>query len=327
MSDPEKPAVMIRGIYATALTRLLATEGFLVVQPSSAIAARFDIRRSFYPEEVRLEDREDGQAIILSGEKEAVRGVVTALRQRMPDVIVRTPYRSQALPYTSLGSGAEVEFPADAKGTLDEIRNETLPTLPGHHRFRSIDSDRLDAAEEELRARPEARDQIAHRLRDELIHSGYVRGNLLRIEHVKVDGKVFWLSEGDIVNFDKAQLLLALKRTRFRGRSLYDGLRIPKAEGDYAMTEAREGAWVLKHSYFTRQGVLKGEYFNINTSIEFYPDRIRYVDLEVDVVRWPNGKMEIVDVAALRKAVESGRVTAELAAKAMSIASELVGEA
>lgn len=332
MQQNDKPAVMIRGIYATALTRLLSQEGFLVVRPSSAIAARFSIRRNFYPEQVSIADREDGQGVVITGEKEPAEVVIAALRGRLPDAIVRNltllsfeeawrrgdrSFRLQP------GFNLEVEFPFEAKRTLDEIRQEKVPTLPGHHQFRLIDSGRLDAAEEELQKHTEARGQIAQRLKEELIYSAYSPGCELRIEHVKPRGEVLWLSEGEIISFDREKNLLLLKRTRFKGRATYDGLGIPKEEGDYAITEAREGAWVLKHRYFSRRGVVKGEYFNIGTPIEFYPDRIRYVDLEVDVVRWPDGRMEIVDQGVLGEAVQAGYLSPELAAKAMSIAREL----
>ncbi|MFH1486920.1 MAG: DUF402 domain-containing protein [Chloroflexota bacterium] len=331
MPQTDRPTIMIRGIYATALTRLLSGEGFLVVRPSSAIAARFGIRRSFHPEEVAIGDRQDEQGIVISGEKEPAEMVISVLRKRLPDAVVRNltlrafdeALRSGENSFRlQPGFNLELEFPLDAKRTLDEIRHEQVPTLPGHHQFRSIDSERLDAAEEELQKHPEAREQIARRLKEELVYSGYAQGNELRIEHVKPDGKVLWLSEGEIVSFDGEKGLLTLKRARFKGRAVYDGLRVPKEEGDYAITEAREGAWVLKHRYFARDGVPKGDYFNINTPIEVYPDRIRYIDLEVDVVRWPDGKMKTVDEGALGEAVEAGYLSPELASKALSIARE-----
>jgi len=29
--------------------------------------------------------------------------------------------------------------------------------------------------------------------------------------------------------------------------------------------------------------------------VEFYPDKIRYIDLEIDVVRWPDGKGRVIE--------------------------------
>jgi len=83
---------------------------------------------------------------------------------------------------------------------------------------------------------------------------------------------------------------------------------------------------MLKHSYFDRQGNLKGEFYNINTPIEFYPDGIRYVDLEVDVVRWPDGRVKLTDEADLERAVERGFIREELADRALKIARELVAQ-
>ena len=80
---------------------------------------------------------------------------------------------------------------------------------------------------------------------------------------------------------------------------------------------------MLKHSYFDRGENLKGEFYNINTPIEFYPDLIRYVDLEVDVVRWPGGQVKLIDEADLRRAVASGYIGQNLAEKAMGLAQAL----
>ncbi|MDW8103257.1 MAG: DUF402 domain-containing protein [Anaerolineae bacterium] len=100
--------------------------------------------------------------------------------------------------------------------------------------------------------------------------------------------------------------LIILRRWRYKGRGQYDGLNLPKEEGDYALTEVKEGSRILKHTYFGREGNLKGEFFNINTPVELYPGFIRYVDLEVDVVRWPDGQVRVVDEEELQKVVSRG---------------------
>ena len=57
------------------------------------------------------------------------------------------------------------------------------------------------------------------------------------------------------------------------------------AKGDYCLTEIREGEWYIRHSYFSKEHLRIGEYFNINTPAELYPYGARYVDLEVDVIQ------------------------------------------
>ncbi len=93
---------------------------------------------------------------------------------------------------------------------------------------------------------------------------------------------------------------------------MYDGLGIPKEPGDYAVTEVEIGEWHFKTEYFSRDGRLKGTYVNLNTPVELYPYGIRYVDLEVDVCMWPDGRVEKLDEEKLEKAMEEGLVSEKL---------------
>jgi predicted RNA-binding protein associated with RNAse of E/G family len=78
-----------------------------------------------------------------------------------------------------------------------------------------------------------------------------------------------------------------------------------------------EGAWHFKHTYYDRNNDEKGEYFNICTPIEIFPTKIRYIDLEVDVVRFPDGESRIIDEEHLRKRVEEGIFPEKIASLAM----------
>jgi len=51
----------VRGIYATALTRLLLENGFEVVQPSQAIKSRFGIADNNEPPDLKVKDKHDLQ--------------------------------------------------------------------------------------------------------------------------------------------------------------------------------------------------------------------------------------------------------------------------
>ena len=64
--------VRIRGIYTTALTRLLADEGNQVVQASPVIRDRFDEVFATRPADVRIETTRDGQGVELSGPPAAI---------------------------------------------------------------------------------------------------------------------------------------------------------------------------------------------------------------------------------------------------------------
>jgi len=218
----------------------------------------------------------------------------------------------------------EIEFPLLSKSRLDEIRSTVLPTLPLHHRLKIIASDQVDAVERILLPHhPELGESMSRDMERELIWDRYERGREIAIEHVKPEGRVLNLSEGEVVEADFAGKRLVLKRSGFKGRDKYDGLGIPKQEGDYAVSEIREGDWYYRHTYFRAQGERIGCYYNINTPVEFYPDRIRYVDLEIDVVQFPNGMVEMVDEVELGKRFEQGYISAALRKKAICEASGL----
>jgi len=85
----------------------------------------------------------------------------------------------------------------------------------------------------------------------------------------------------------------------------------------------KEGDWLVKHSYYSAEGGLRGEYWNINTPVELYPDRIRYIDLHVDVVLRRGGRPEIIDRDQLDRLADEGYVNEELARKALRIAEAL----
>lgn len=124
------------------------------------------------------------------------------------------------------------------------------------------------------------------------------------------------------VDHDLAERKLTLKRTRYKGGDKYDGLELPKEVGDYALTEAKESEWFYKHTYHHKDGRLVGEYYNINTPIEFYPNKIRYIDLETGVIRWPDGKVEVIEENLLDPQLKLGYLSEKLVKKAKRVAEE-----
>jgi predicted RNA-binding protein associated with RNAse of E/G family len=89
-------------------------------------------------------------------------------------------------------------------------------------------------------------------------------------------------------------------------------LGIEKREGDYAISEIQEGLWHYTHTYFRNDDTLIGKYTNINTPVEFYPDRVRYVDLEIDVVQLPDGRVFVTDEEDLEERFKAGCLSKEL---------------
>jgi Ribonuclease G/E len=299
-------SVKIRGIYATALTRFFLDRGMKVVSPSDTIIRRFGKTKGLVlvqPHDVEIADLEDMQGVRAQGESASVDAVAETLQAHLFDVILRTK-----------GEGsAEVEFPSTAKTSLDEIRNRVLPTVPGHHHFRIVASDWGNLLEEKtLSGHPEKRVSVGRSMEKSLIWDSFKEGKEIKIEHVKLDGQVILLSEGEIIekSFDRRRLVL--KRSRFKGRTKYDGLGIEKREGDYAISEIQGGLWYYQHIYFRNNATLIGRYVNINTPVEFYPDRIRYVDLEIDVVQMPDGQVFVTDEEDLKERFKAGYLTEQL---------------
>jgi len=310
----------IRGIYATALTKFFLDRDVNVVSPSDAIAKRFGIPEKTpfgAPIGVEICDLEDGQGIVLKGPPDQTSPVVDLIREALFDAVFRKATNAQ-------DGVVAVEFPYMAKSTLDEIRNSIVPTVINHHRLRIIASEFVDLMEKKtLSAHPEKRGLISRNLENSLIWETYDKGKKIGIEHAKLNGRVISLSEGEIVEVDPTGKKLILRRSKFSGRASYDGLNLPKREGDYAISEVKEGLWFYKHTYFRRDGQVIGEYYNINTLIEFYPDKIRYVDLEMDVVRWPDGTVEVIDERELNTQFKSGYLSEELKDMAIRTAHEL----
>jgi hypothetical protein len=117
--------------------------------------------------------------------------------------------------------------------------------------------------------------------------------------------------------------LLTVQR-RFSGGGQYDSLNVPKLAGDWGTIEVVAGSRVLRRAYFRQDGSLVGELFNIQTPAEIADGMVRYVDLEIDVVRMPDGQVSVVDEDDLAAAVRIGGIDADTAESARRLAYLLV---
>lgn len=325
-----KVAVRIRGIYTTALTKLCCDHNFIIVDPSPAITERFELKETWQilpPGGVRVKDRPDKEGIILEGGAEQVGGLIDVLRANLPDMVVRKRkvVRSGNFSLADLFESTivEIEFPFLSKEALDKIRSEIEPTAKYHHRFRTFASEIIDEAENDLGCFPEKRERIEADLIS-LIYQTYQPGEEVEIFHIKPEGKIITLTPGEVIRFDPETAGLLVKRA-FSSGGGYDTLDVPKERGDYCLTEATQGSWRLKHSYYSKDHQLKGTLWNINTPIEFYPSRVRYVDLHLDVVELPGRPPSVVDQPELDRAVAEGYITADLAKRAVKETEEIIG--
>jgi len=208
---------------------------------------------------------------------------------------------------------ADVEFPALSKKKLDETRRAVVPTMDGHHLYKACRgkvSLALDMAERLLEKGCPYGD--VEELFKQTVEPEYPsEDSLIDIQHVKLDGKVFHLGPAQIEAFNSGESLIRFRRV-FEKEGTYDGLGTHKEPSDYAITEAKLGEWHFKTQYFSKEGQNKGTYINLNTPIELYPRGIRYVDLEVDICIWPDGKIKILDEEKLEEALAQGLVTKKL---------------
>ena len=220
----------------------------------------------------------------------------------------------------------EVEFGGGAKRKLDEIRNKVVPTVEGHHQLKAYDPElsfAVEIAEGILSKVPGQREKVKTGFWEALItNKGPKRGWLFSLEHYKPDGQRIKIGPGEITEVSRNPLKITFKRHLKPGK-FYDGLDIPIEFGDYVMTEIEAGKWWFVHRYYDRNGNLKGEYYNINTPVEIYPDRARYIDLEVDIVKWPDGKKEIIDKEKLTEHYEEGIITEKLYKAVLRIVQEV----
>jgi len=80
---------MVRGIYATALTKLLLENDFQIVHPSQAIKARFCLQDNSEPPDIKVQDRYDLQGVVALGTVEAIARFHSILHLFFEDALIR----------------------------------------------------------------------------------------------------------------------------------------------------------------------------------------------------------------------------------------------
>lgn len=218
-----------------------------------------------------------------------------------------------------------IEFTSRTKRKLDDIRKETVKTINQHHYYKSIGREYsllVDFTEEILTKYPKMENNILEIFNKICNRDMPKKGDQILIEHVKINGYQFILS-GTLTNLEPNNNHLSVKRL-FKGGGYFDGLNVPKQPGDYGITEIRLGTRNLQTEYYSKNGEFKGAYYNINTEIELYPpNRVRYIDLAIDVIKWPNGEVKIIDKEELNEAHKNKLISEELKIKAEKEAEEI----
>ena len=144
-------------------------------------------------------------------------------------------------------------------------------------------------------------------------------GALVRIHHDKPWKRSVTMT-GAVLEWDGETLVL---ERSFSAGGQYDSLHVPKLAGDWGTIEIVKGSWVLCRGYHRVDGTPIGELYNVQTPAEIEPGLVRYIDLEVDVVRMPDGRVAVVDEDDLDAAVRMRGITSDLADKARTVAHRL----
>lgn len=292
----------VRGIYTTAITKLLLDHNYDIVQPSEEIVERFELEAEEWEPDLIIRDRYDRQGVEAFGGVKAIKAFRSILREELVDVILRR----------RVDSCLDVEFPWASKMKLDEHRRALVPTLQMHHFYKASGGEVSSAADmaERLLLGGRPVEEVEELLRRTLTPYFPYEGSCIGIEHVKLSGAVLSLGKAVIEAYDEESQIRYTREMRSGG--VYDGLGTEKEAGDLAVTEAKLGEYYTVTRYFSKGGRFKGAYINLNTPVELYPSKIRYVDLEVDICIWPRGEIKVIDEEMLERASSESIITNKL---------------
>ncbi|MDT7861283.1 MAG: DUF402 domain-containing protein [Saccharolobus sp.] len=164
---------------------------------------------------------------------------------------------------------------------LDDVRKMILNTIKYHHMLKLSYNREIDTAEE----KGENPVNLLQNLTQDF----------MKIEHIKADGKVIYLKGGKVIEkeVNENNYRIVLKR-EFEGGGILDSIGKKIEKGDYDIVEYNSEKWYQVHKYYDSKGTLKGIYINISTPPELLRGKIRYLDLEVDLVI-NNNEVYLVD--------------------------------
>lgn len=221
-----------------------------------------------------------------------------------------------------------IGFTSQTRKFLDEVRDEITPTLIGHHTFKSMDNNLVglvDYSEYLLTRNISDRSKLSKAFLEYLVE--YFKENKrLEIEHISLlSNDIKTLTPGTVMKLSirNGHIYGIVKRV-LKGKGVLDGLNVFKERGDYDLMEFSTESYILIHKYYSKSGAFKGVYLNINTPPEISCGKIRYYDLEVDVVITAEGEAKIIDEKKLRKTYEEGIINEEQYRRYMRITEKLL---
>lgn len=311
--------VRVRGIYSTAIARLLIDRGHEIVDPTESQRRRFG-SASQAPPDIMIWDTEDREGIVLEGRASSVDDLVDILSSISWQVVVKSDG-----PREGDFARASVYFPIDAKLALDALRSKVTYTLPMHHYLRVAGPSysHLVTICEELVEDGRVEPEVVEAKVSGVIDSIRPRvGSRIVINHVKLNGRNIVIGPATVVSRREA---ITLKRT-IKGFGRYDGLDVEKVPGDVAISKLERFGWTLRTSYYGLGDRLKGIYVNVSTPIHVYDERIWYVDLGIDVVASIGYRPTIIDEDHLNVLLDKRCISKEMHERALKVANEALDE-
>ncbi|TRM92136.1 RNA-binding protein, partial [Sulfolobus sp. A20-N-G8] len=191
---------------------------------------------------------------------------------------------------------------------LDDVRKRIVNTVKFHHMLKLSYGKEVDIVEENGGS--------LAKLLDGLV------SEFLNIEHIKADGKVLYLTGGRVLekNIGENEYVIKLKRDLKEGGVL-DGINEKITKGTYDIVEYDSEKWYQIHRYFNSENKLIGTYVNISTPPELLRGKIRYLDLEIDVVI-KGSEIIVLDEDELEK--KSKFMPSSLVSKAKEVLNNIV---
>lgn len=209
-------------------------------------------------------------------------------------------------------------FDREGRDDLDRHRRAVVETMAGHHRVKAGGgpaSAAVDFVEALPGSPPDFEADAA------MAAFGPKPGERIQVRHGKPDGSAYELGPAEVVDrADGGEIRVERAMT---GGGTYDALGAEREAGDRAVSTFVEGRWWYPTVYRSADGGRKGTYVNVGTPIEVFPDRVRYMDLHVDVIKRPAGAVEVVDGDELDGAVSAGLVPESIAARAHQVAASV----
>ena len=190
---------------------------------------------------------------------------IDRLQEKAED-IMRKYNNNQAPCILSEGTPiVNIEFPAHDRLEFDNMRREIdkIYTIKNHHYYKicGYEFGEVVRFAENVVLKEKTLNGIIEKELENYFAKNYPRLNSqVRINHAKVDGRIFHLTPGLLTEFKPEEKYMKIHRKILGSKKrYYDGLNLMKEEGDYAVNSFKFGDWFMLTEYFSLKGEKKGE--------------------------------------------------------------------